>query len=130
MTLKLTLKPGEGVFIGGSRIEVLARGISTLLISGDAPVLRAEFAVDPSEVVDVPSRLRLVLQKMYFSGDMAAHHDEYFDLARLLLLDYPTALDWITVINKCLIVGDVYKAIKLAKEQSWRLPAAELKEAS
>lgn len=119
MTLKLTLKPGEGVFIGNSRVEVLARGISTLLISGDAPVLRAEFAIDPSEVVDTPSRLRLVLQKMYLSGDMAAHHDEYFDLARLLLLEYPAALDWITQINKFLVVGDVYQAIKLARGRDW-----------
>ncbi|WP_449396441.1 flagellar biosynthesis repressor FlbT [Devosia riboflavina] len=119
MTLKLTLKPGEGVLIGNSRIEVLARGMSTLLISGDAPVLRAEFAIDPSDVVDTPTRLRQVLQKMYLGGDMAAHHDEYFDLARRLLMDSPTALDWITGINKCLVVGDVYKAIKLAKEQRW-----------
>ncbi|MET0437998.1 MAG: flagellar biosynthesis repressor FlbT [Devosia sp.] len=119
MTLKLTLKPGEGVLIGNSRIEVLARGMSTLLISGDAPVLRAEFAIDPGDVVDTPTRLRQVLQKMYLGGDMAAHHDEYFDLARRLLMDSPTALDWITGINKCLVVGDVYKAIKLAKEQRW-----------
>lgn len=124
MTLKLTLKPGEGVLIGNSRIEVLARGMSTLLISGDAPVLRAEFAIDPSDVVDTPTRLRQVLQKMYLGGDMAAHHDEYFDLARRLLMDSPTALDWITGINKCLVVGDVYKAIKLAKEQRW-LPVSE-----
>jgi len=34
-------------------------------------------------------------------------------------MDSPTALDWITGINKCLVVGDVYKAIKLAKEQRW-----------
>ncbi|MGV3576502.1 MAG: flagellar biosynthesis repressor FlbT [Devosia sp.] len=130
MTLKLTLKPGEGVFIGGSRVEILARGISTLLISGDAPVLRAEFAIDPSEVVDTPSRLRLVLQKMYLSGDMAAHHDEYFDLARRLLLEYPTALNWITETNKCLITGDVYKAIKLAREQAWRPNPVQLDRAS
>lgn len=130
MTLKLTLKPGEGVFIGGSRVEVVARGISTLLISGDAPVLRAEFAIDPSEVVDTPSRLRMVLQKMYLTGDMAAHHDEYFDLARRLLMECPTALDWITETNKCLIVGDVYKAIKLAREQGWRANPVQLDRAS
>ena len=130
MTLKLTLKPGEGVLIGNSRIEVLARGMSTLLISGDAPVLRAEFAIDPSDVVDTPTRLRQVLQKMYLGGDMAAHHDEYFDLARRLLMDSPTALDWITGINKCLVVGDVYKAIKLAKEQRWAAGSQVIAKAS
>ena len=96
MTLKLTLKPGEGVFIGGSRVEILARGISTLLIS----------------------------------GDMAAHHDEYFDLARRLLMEDATALDWITETNKCLIVGDVYKAIKLAREKAWRANPVQLDRAS
>lgn len=130
MTLKLTLKPGEGVLIGNSRIEVLARGMSTLLISGDAPVLRAEFAIEPGDVVDTPTRLRQVLQKMYLGGDMAAHHDEYFDLARRLLMDSPTALDWITGINKCLVVGDVYKAIKLAKEQRWPLGSQVIAKAS
>jgi len=130
MTLKLTLKPGEGVLIGNSRIEVLARGMSTLLISGDAPVLRAEFAIEPGDVVDTPTRLRQVLQKMYLGGDMAAHHDEYFDLARRLLMDSPTALDWITGINKCLVVGDVYKAIKLAKEQRWAAGSQVIAKAS
>lgn len=115
MTLKLTLKPGEGVFIGGSRVQVLARGISTLLISGDAPVLRDEFAIDPGEVVDTSSRLRLVLQKMYLTGAVAAYHEEYFDLVQSLLAECPSALDFVSNLNRCLLVGDVYQAIKLGK---------------
>lgn len=116
MALKLTLKPGDSVLIGDTRVEILSQGSSTLLISGDAPVLRGEFAVDADKATDTPTMLRLVLQKMYLDGVIATHHDAYFKVVGEMLAEHPTAVPFITEINRCLMTGDIYRAIKVAKE--------------
>ncbi|MBK1794751.1 hypothetical protein JHL21_09575 [Devosia sp. WQ 349] len=116
MSLKLTLKPGESVLIGDTRVEIVSRGSSTLLISGSVPVLRGEFAVDADTAQDTPSQLRLVLQRMYLDANVAIHHDAYFKVVGDMLAEYPNSVPFITEINRCLMTGDVYRAIKIAKE--------------
>ena len=49
MTLKLTLKPGESVFVGTTRVSVVSRSTCTVLIEGTAPVMRAAEWLDEAE---------------------------------------------------------------------------------
>jgi flagellar protein FlbT len=116
MSLKLTLKPGDSVLIGDTRVENVSRGSSTLLINGTIPVLRGEFAVDAEAAHNTPDQLRLVLQKMYLDANVAAHHDTYFKVVGDMLVEHPNSVPFITEINRCLMTGDAYRAIKIAKE--------------
>lgn len=127
MTLKITLKPGEGFMIGAAHVEIVSKTNCTVLIEGDEPVLRADYAIRPKQVVDTSTRLRHVLQKMYQHGDVAAFHDEYFTLTQQLLAEKPEVVAWITQTNKHLIAGDLYEAIKTAKRaaETEPLPADE-----
>lgn len=116
MSLKLTLKPGDSVLIGETRVENVSRGSSTLLINGSIPVLRGEFAVDAETAHGAALQLRLVLQKMYIDSNVATHHDTYFKVVGDMLVEHPQSVPFITEINRCLMTGDVYRAIKVAKE--------------
>jgi flagellar protein FlbT len=139
MSLKLTLKPGDSVLIGETCVENVSRGSATLLINGTIPVLRGEFAVDAETAHNASTQLRLVLQKMYMDTNVAIHHDAYFKVVGDMLAEHPNSVPFITEINRCLMTGDVYRAIKIAKEyladmnapaEKWMLGGGETKPSS
>jgi flagellar biosynthesis regulator FlbT len=115
MTLKITLKPGEAVFIGAAEVKIMTKSICTIEIDGDAPVLRSDYAIGAVEAVDTPSRLHFVLQRMYLTGDIKAYHAEYFALAQAFINENPAASAWIQQTNQFLIEGETYQAVKFAK---------------
>jgi flagellar biosynthesis regulator FlbT len=115
MTLKITLKPGESFFVG--RAEVFAQGTSVthLFVRGDAAVLRDEDYMREDEADTNAKRLHYVLQQMYLTGDMRAHHVEYFSLVQALIAENAENNAVVADLNQLLIEGQFYKAIKLAK---------------
>lgn len=115
MPLNITLKPGEPVFIGNAEVRILTKNICTIVIDGDAPVLRSDYAISSAQATDTASRLRLVLQRMYLTGDIKANHAEYFRLAQAVILENSDRLEWIQETNQLLMEGDVYQAVKVAK---------------
>jgi flagellar biosynthesis regulator FlbT len=117
MSLRITLKPGESVFIGNAEVKIMTKTICTVSIDGDAPVLRSDYAVGASDATDTPSRLRLVLQRMYLTGDIKAHHAQYFALAQELISESVAYLPWIEETNQLLIAGEIYQAVKVAKHR-------------
>ena len=118
MTLRLTLKPGEGVLIGNSRVEVAGRGISVLLVDGDEPVLRTDYAVESIETGDVFGQIRMILQQMYLCKNVIKYHEDYFNSIGALLNETPSALTYVNQLNKYLMIGDVFSAIKFARDYS------------
>lgn len=116
MTLRLTLKPGEGVLIGSSRVEVAGRGISVLLVDGDEPVLRTDYAVETIETGDIFGQIRMILQQMYLCKSIVRYHEDYFTAIEILLKETPSALAYVNQLNKYLMTGDVFGAIKFARD--------------
>jgi flagellar biosynthesis regulator FlbT len=115
MALKITLKPGESVYVGRAEIFGEGSSITHLFVAGDAAVLRQQDYIRHEFADTTAKKLQLTLQEMYLSGDAAAYHEKYFSLVQALIVEEPKANELIADINRLLIEGQFFKAIKLAK---------------
>ena len=114
MALRIELKPGERILIGES---VLVNGDqrTTFLVEGQAPILREKDILTP-ELADTPAkRIYLAVQLMYTSRDPRAHHEIYFSLMRDIVQAAPSTWPYVESINNRILTGDLYKALKEAK---------------
>ena len=114
MALRIELKPGERILIGET---VLVNGDqrTTFLVEGQAPILREKDILTP-ELADTPAkRIYLAVQLMYTSRDPRAHHDVYFSLVRDIVQAVPSTFPYVETINNRILTGDLYKALKEAK---------------
>ncbi len=116
MTLKLTLKPGESVFIGTTRLSVVSRATCTVLIDGNAPVIRASEWLNESEATEALPRLRYILQEMYLRDDRVGLIQDYFVAAANLLAEMPQARISVARINELLLTGSLWDAVKVGKD--------------
>jgi flagellar biosynthesis repressor protein FlbT len=115
MALKVELKPGERILIGEC---VLTNGSqrARFVINGQVPVLR-EKDIITAEQADTPAkRIYLAVLLMYTSRDPRHHHDTYFALVRDLVQAAPSTLPQIEIINNHILTGEMYKALKQAKQ--------------
>jgi flagellar protein FlbT len=119
MTLKLTLRPGEAVFIGKVRIVVEARATSVIYIDGEAPVMRAAECVDPADPGPL-NRMRYVLQQMYLENDRLGWLAGYYSAAAALLVAMPAQICEIDQISGFVGTGDLWAAIRTARDMSRR----------
>lgn len=111
MTLKLTLKPGEAVYIGLTRLTVVSGATCTVLVDGNAPVLRSNEMVADT-CVDLLDQYRYLLQQMYLSGDSRLMLD-YVDVTGRLAREMPALSDAIFAANSKVRDGRLYDAIKI-----------------
>ena len=123
MTLKLTLKPGESVFIGTTRLSVVSRATCTVLIDGKAPVIRASEWLDEAGATEALPRFRYILQEMYLRDDRVGLIQEYFVAAAALLAEMPGARTGVNRINELLMIGSLWEAVKVGKELARQSPA-------
>lgn len=115
MSLKVELKPNERIILGSI---VLRNGPdrARFFIDGNAPILR-EKDIHTPETADTPAkRIYLAVQLMYLAGESESNHEVYFLLVNDFLGAAPSALGLITEINNRILKGDLYKALKSARE--------------
>lgn len=116
MALKVTLKPGERVIIGGA---VITNGESAaqLIIGNTVPVLRQKDIIT-REQADTPSkRIYLAIQLMYVdAANLSTHHNTYWFLVRDVLKAAPGTLPLVDRMNDFILAGRYYNALKVAKK--------------
>lgn len=111
MGLKVELKAGERIIIGDSVITNDDQR-TRLVIEGEAPILR-EKDILTVEMADTPcKKIYLVVQLMYLSRDPSPHQDLYFKLVREVVAAAPSTLPYFDGINKHILTGMTYKALK------------------
>jgi flagellar protein FlbT len=111
MGLKVELKAGERIIIGDSVITNDDQR-TRLVIEGEAPILR-EKDILTVEMADTPcKKIYLVVQLMYLSRDPAPHQELYFQLVREVIAAAPSTLPYFDRINKHILTGLTYKALK------------------
>src|SRR5687767_5841802 len=99
MALKVTLRRGERLFIGGSSIRNENQS-TVLLVDGNDPVLR-EREMLSAETADTPAKkLVLALQHIYLSERFDELHELYIVFARELLAALPDAAPFIASIDE------------------------------
>lgn len=118
MGLKLNIKPGERFYVGTGAVTVISDHIVSVIVDGDAPVLRAEDHVEASAATTPIAALRYTLQQMYLTGDTTALHGRYFQQGQALWTEHPELQTILTQLNALLMQGQTYKAIRLAKTLS------------
>lgn len=114
MALKVELKPGERIIIGDSVITNDNQR-TRLFIEGDAPILREKDILKPKTATTGAKRIYLAVQLMY----LAKSHEKFWVEYQILKTDFlsaaPSALPIIEDIEKEMLTGSLYKAMKVAK---------------
>lgn len=115
MALKVELKPGERILIGECVITNSDRR-ATFLIDGKVPIIR-EKDIMTSEQADTPAkRIYLSILLMYTSREPSEQHATYFALVRDIVQAAPSTWPQIENINNHILTGDLYKALKQARQ--------------
>lgn len=116
MALKITLKPGERIIVGGA---VIKNGSSStnLLVENPVPILRQRDILIQEEADTPCRRIYLVVQLMYIDGtNLAAHHKIYWSLVKDLLKAAPSTLPFIDRISDLILGAKYYQALKMARK--------------
>ena len=115
MPLKVELKPGERVIVGRS---VIRNGDqrTRFFVEGDAPILREKDILTPASATTPARLIYLSVQLMYLSESLDGQRPGYVALMRDFLAAAPSAGPLVDDINNCILSGDLYKALKAARQ--------------
>lgn len=115
MALKVELKPGEKLLVGQCIITNSDQR-TRIFIEGTAPVLREKDILTPVTADTPAKRIYLAVQLMYIEDDIAPLQAQYFSLINDFVAAAPSTLSIADRINNHILTGDLYKALKAARE--------------
>ncbi len=116
MPLKINLKPGEKIIIGGAVIKNGERP-ATLYIENKVPLLREKDIMKEEDATTYCSKIYFVIQLMYIDGkNMLDYHNIYWRLVRELVEAVPRTTGIIDQISQNILEENYYQALKLAKK--------------
>jgi flagellar protein FlbT len=115
MSLKVELKPGERILIGECVITNSGQR-TRFIIDGKAPIMREKDIMTAEQANTPAKRIYLAVLLMYMSKDSRDQHGTYFALVRDLVQAAPSTWAQIEAINNLILTGDLYKALKQAKQ--------------
>ena len=116
MALKITLKPGERMIIGGT---VITNGNTKaqLLIETNVPILRQKDIMAERDASTPARRIYFAVQLMYIDeANLATHHQTYWRLVQDFLGAAPSALPHIDLISEQIVNQNYYAALKAARK--------------
>jgi flagellar protein FlbT len=115
MALKVELKPRERILIGEC---VITNGDqrARFVVDGQVPILREKDILTPEQANTPAKRIYLAVLLMYTSRTPRDHHTTYFTLVRDIIQAAPSTQAQIEIINNHILTGDLYKALKQAKQ--------------
>ena len=115
MALKITLKPNEKVIVGGAVVTNGNAKNSSLIIENNVPVLRQKDILSDKDATSHCSRIYFIIQLMYIDPEnMTDHQQIYWKLIGDLLDAVPRLITHIDEINEHILIGNYYRALKLA----------------
>jgi len=116
VSLKITLKPSEKIFIGGA---VVQNGDSSaeFFILNDVPLLREKDILTEEKADSVCKQIYLCVQLMYIdSANVTKYQQVYRGLLEQVLSAAPSTVDFLAAINTDLACGKYYQALKGARK--------------
>jgi len=115
MPLKISLKPGERMIVGGAVIRCLDSP-AHILVENKVPILREKDILAVEAVHDDADRLYFTLQLMYVDdANLAEHYKIYWPLAHRVAQTVQGAERILEQVNRALFDREFYKALKLAR---------------
>ena len=117
MALKITLKPNERIIVGGAVVINGNTKNTDLIIENNVPVLRQKDILNEQDATSHCRQIYFVIQLMYIdSENLADHQKTYWKLVHALLDAIPRLTGHIDEINEHILIGNYYRALKLARE--------------
>jgi flagellar protein FlbT len=117
MALKITLKPNERIIVGGAVVINGNTKNTDLIIENNVPVLRQKDILNEQDATSHCRQIYFVIQLMYIdSENLADHQQTYWKLVHALLDAIPRLTGHIDEINEHILIGNYYRALKLARE--------------
>jgi len=116
MPLKLTLKPGERIIVGGA---VLTNGSSTasLTVENRVPLLRQKDILTESAATSPCKKIYLVVQLMYIGEGLTSELAQlYWELVREVVAAAPSTNGLISQMSAYIVESNFYPALKVAKK--------------
>ena len=116
MALKLTLKPGERMIIGGA---VVANGTNKteLFIENNVPLLREKDIMGEADADSIAKQIYFTIQLMYIDPEnLVNHHNTYWHLVQQTIQAAPTTVGLIDQISEKIVSSKYYQALKLARQ--------------
>ncbi len=93
MALKLTLKPGERIILGGAVVTNGGAASCDLVIDNKIPILRQKDILTEKGADSPCRRIYYAIQLMYIDeGNLAAYHKTYWELVREVVRAAPDRL--------------------------------------
>jgi flagellar protein FlbT len=116
MALKITLKPGERMILGGAVVTNGSSASCDLVIENKTPILRQKDILTEKKADSPCRRIYYAVQLMYIDeASLAAYHKIYWDLVRDVVKAAPRTVALIDSINEHILNRRYYQALKLTK---------------
>ena len=115
MALKVELKPGEKLLVGQCIITNSDQR-ARLFIEGSAPILREKDILTLATADTPAKRIYLAVQLMYIEEDISNMQAQYFALITDFIAAAPLSLAIADRLNEEISGGNLYKALRIARE--------------
>ena len=116
MALKITLKSGERMILGGAAVTNGSAGSCDLIIENKAPILRQKDIMTEAGADSPCKRLYLSIQLMYIDEtNLPRYYKVYWDLVRDLTQAAPSMVGLIDAISEQIFQRNYYQALRLTK---------------
>ena len=116
MPLKLTLKPGERMIIGGA-VVTNGAGKTDLFVENNVPLLREKDIMGEKEADTIAKQIYFTVQLMYIDPEnLASHHNAYWHLVQQTIEAAPTTVALIDEISEKIVANHHYQALKLTRK--------------
>jgi flagellar protein FlbT len=116
MALKITLKSGERMILGGAVVTNGSSASCDLVIENKTPILRQKDILTEEKANSPCRRIYYAVQLMYIDeANLSAYHKIYWNLVRDIVKAAPSTVALIDSLNEHILNRRYYLALKLAK---------------
>ncbi len=116
MALKITLKPGERIVVGGAVVRNGDKK-AELFLENEVSLLREKDILAERDADTCAKKIYFTIQLMYIDPEnLVAHHNAYWRLVRKLVQAAPSTIVHIDPLSEKLLAGKYYQALKLARK--------------
>ena len=117
MALKIKLKPGEKMILGGAAVTNANRSNCDLIIENNVPILRQKDIMTEKEATSPCRQIYLVVQLMYIDDENFLNYNNmYWKLVQEVVQAAPSTMGLLDQISELVLSKQHYQALKLAKQ--------------
>ena len=116
MALKISLKPGEKMIIGGAVVKN-GDAKAELFVENKIPLLREKDILGEADAQTAAQKIYFTIQLMYIDQEnLINHHNTYWNYVQQLSKAAPSTIPLIDQISEKIVGSKYYQALKLSRQ--------------